>query len=634
MEKTSGDIWIEKYRPKSLSEMVGQDAIVSLLKAYVSRRALPHLLFAGPPGTGKTTAAIALARDLFGEDWRESFLELNASVTGDTPVLVRFAGRTERTTMGDLARRYLHDGGPDRAVTEGVEILSVDRSAHVRFMPVSRIIRHRVPRVARITVDGGSVRTSFNHSVIVIDRMGRFSDVPVSSLRPGDALLSFTPLTGGREHVLDLARHAPPTEVRVSPGRPLLASPSGPAMRGPVDLDEDLMCTFGNYATEGSAPPVWMSGMADLDHGNPREAPSAGSGLLPSRPFVDFISHLPTAAAGNWKHDREPALDGQGAHGTLKNGIERMVDSIDPAKLTTSDREALERWKTLARSDLYALEILGIEEEEWTDYVYDVSVPGSEMFWGGTVPLLLHNSDERGIDTVRGTIKNYARTVTLSSVPFKILFLDEGDQLTNEAQSSLRRMMERYATICRFVISCNYSSRIIPPIQSRCAVFRFRPLKVEDVKGYLSRIAKSEGKTVEASALEAIIQVAMGDLRQSVNILQQASAISDTVDADAIYESSALPMPKEVEGLITSALEGHFREARERLQNLLTEKGASGEDILRAIHSQVQTLPIPDLEKMRLIDHLAELEFRISEGATPRIQIEALLARLVATRLK
>jgi replication factor C small subunit len=255
------------------------------------------------------------------------------------------------------------------------------------------------------------------------------------------------------------------------------------------------------------------------------------------------------------------------------------------------------------------------------------------MFFGGTVPLLLHNSDERGIETVRTTIKNYARSSTLGTMSFKILFLDESDNLTSEAQASLRRLMERYASLCRFILSCNYSSRIIPPIQSRCAVFRFRPLKIEDMKNYLERIATAEGKAVEPEAYDAILRLSMGDMRQAVNILQQASAISPKVDADTVYESSALPLPKEVEDMLAPALKGEFRAAREKLYALLTEKGASGEDVLKAIHSYLPSLAIPDIEKVRLVDYLAEMEFRMVEGASSRIQLEALLARLALPHL-
>jgi replication factor C small subunit len=188
--------------------------------------------------------------------------------------------------------------------------------------------------------------------------------------------------------------------------------------------------------------------------------------------------------------------------------------------------------------------------------------------------------------------------------------------------------MERYASLCRFILSCNYSSRIIPPIQSRCAVFRFRPLKVEDMRKYLARIAAAESKEVEPEAYDAIIRLSMGDMRQAVNILQQASAISPKVDADTVYESSALPLPKEVEDMLAPALEGNFRLARDKLYTLIIEKGASGEDLLRAIHSYLPGLAIPDSEKIRLVDYLAEMEFRIVEGASSRIQLEALLARL------
>ena len=705
MDKVTGDIWIEKYRPKSLSEMVGQEAIVDLLRAYVVRKSLPHLLFAGPPGTGKTTAALALAHDLFGAEWRESFLELNASVTGETPVRVRIQGRTQRTTMGDLATRYLSPGGPDATRVKDVEILSVDRDHKVGYQPVSVISRHRVSRLANILVEGGSVRTSLNHSVMILDKEGRLAKIQSSELKVGDFLLTFREEPEGRPTTSDLSPNAPGRKAVPKKQRPPVAdplaqtlpsasryngeledTPSFPSIAGMryfpntlplVDprvganaapafaLDSSvahlraIQEEYAGQAPGGSNQVLWedsfskpwildavsLTGTSVLESGpteGGREArvpwsqgsSSPDSALLPSRPFCEFLEGLDQPPSFPWRSTLRHSLSAKRAPRARKSTITEILDRIDEGTLTPNERESASRWRKLAGSDLYPLRILAIEEQECHEYVYDVSVPGGEMFWGGTVPLLLHNSDERGIDTVRGTIKNYARSTTLSSSPFKLLFLDEADMLTSEAQASLRRLMERYASLCRFVISCNYSSRIIPPIQSRCAVFRFRPLKAEDVKRYLGQIAKSEGKTVEPAALDAILHISQGDMRQSVNILQQASAISDKVDADTVYESSALPMPKEVEGLITSALEGHFREARDRLQALLTEKGASGEDILRAIHGQVQTLPIDDLDKMRLIDYLAEMEFRLTEGASPRLQIEALLARLVAYRSK
>lgn len=242
--------------------------------------------------------------------------------------------------------------------------------------------------------------------------------------------------------------------------------------------------------------------------------------------------------------------------------------------------------------------------------------------------LELNGSDERGIDTVRGTIKNYARSAPLGEVSFKILFLDECDAMTSEAQASLRRTMERYSTICRFILSCNYSSRIIEPIQSRCGVFRFRSLEPAEIRAYLERIAVSEKKTVTPAAYEAILKLSEGDLRRGVNLLQLASATTETVDADVVYESAATPLPREVEGMVNAAIAGDFLGAREKLYALFTERGASGEDVVKAVHSYLTTVPIPDTERVRLVDALAEVEFRIVEGASDRIQLESFLTRL------
>jgi replication factor C small subunit len=247
--------------------------------------------------------------------------------------------------------------------------------------------------------------------------------------------------------------------------------------------------------------------------------------------------------------------------------------------------------------------------------------------------LELNASDERGIDTVRTTIKQYARTAPLGNVGFKILFLDEADNLTSEAQGSLRRMMERYSTSCRFVLSCNYSSRIIDPIQSRCAVFRFRAYRPEAVREQVERVAKAEGKQIEPAALDAIVVTSGGDMRRATNLLQLAATHVDTITLAALEEHATVPLRKEVEAMLSAALRGRFPEARSRLFALFTDRGAAGEEILRAIHSYLPDIPesvLPARQKVRLLEYLGEVDFRLAQGASDRIQLEAVLAHVAA----
>jgi len=258
---------------------------------------------------------------------------------------------------------------------------------------------------------------------------------------------------------------------------------------------------------------------------------------------------------------------------------------------------------------------------------------GSE--WRGSF-LELNASDERGIDTVRTTIKQYARTAPIGGVGFKVLFLDEADNLTSEAQASLRRLMERYSGSCRFILSCNYSSRIIDPIQSRCAVFRFRAYSPEAVRTQIKRIATGEGKKVSPEALETILTASGGDMRRATNLLQLAGTHSDSVTAETIKEYATIPLRREVEGMLTAALGGNFREARDRLFAMFVERGASGEDILKAIHSYLPDIPDTVLsarEKVRLLEYLGEVDFRLAQGASDRIQLEAVLAHVAASAL-
>ncbi len=241
----------------------------------------------------------------------------------------------------------------------------------------------------------------------------------------------------------------------------------------------------------------------------------------------------------------------------------------------------------------------------------------------------LNASDERGIDVVRGKIKNFARTAPLGDAAFKIIFLDEADSLTGDAQSALRRTMERYAHICRFILSCNYSSKIIEPIQSRCVVFRFSPLDSPDMQPYLERIAAAEDLEITDDGMQALLYVANGDLRKAINALQTSATLSQHIDAEGIYRTTATAKPEEAKKVMETALQGSFIEAREQLDTLLIEYGLSGEDVLKGMHSAVFDLPVQEKTKADIIEKIGEADFRIVEGSNERIQIEALLASLV-----
>lgn len=238
----------------------------------------------------------------------------------------------------------------------------------------------------------------------------------------------------------------------------------------------------------------------------------------------------------------------------------------------------------------------------------------------------LNASDERGIDIVRGKIKDFARAASIAGTDFKIIFLDEADALTSDAQAALRRTMERYTQTCRFILSCNYSSKIIEPIQSRCAVFRFRPLTESDVKAYLKRICSGEHVEITEDGLSAIVELAVGDMRKATNILQVASSLGKRVDQDTVFESTENIRPSEIKDLLTAAIGGSFSAARSRLDELIARHGLSGEDIIAGIHRAVFDLPVSEESKIRLVDRVGEAEFRMVSGASERIQLEALLA--------
>jgi replication factor C small subunit len=241
----------------------------------------------------------------------------------------------------------------------------------------------------------------------------------------------------------------------------------------------------------------------------------------------------------------------------------------------------------------------------------------------------LNASDERGIDVVRETVKTFARVRSIGEIPFKIMILDEADNMTSDAQQALRRTMERYTETCRFILCANYSGKIIEPIQSRCAPFRFTFLPREEQDKYLKHIAENEGVKLLKDGLEAIFEVCGGDLRKAINTLQAAASLNKPVDSKVVYSIAGRANPADVQKMIETAMKGDFLEARKQLRDMIQKYGVAGSDIIRQIHTEIFRGDIPEEWKIKLADIVGEIDYRLVEGADEEVQLSALLARLV-----
>ncbi len=242
--------------------------------------------------------------------------------------------------------------------------------------------------------------------------------------------------------------------------------------------------------------------------------------------------------------------------------------------------------------------------------------------------LELNASDARGIDVIRTDVKDFAKTQPPAGVPFKILVLDEADSMTAAAQQALRRTMEKFTQNCRFILICNYSNKIILPIQSRTSMFRFATLSQEEISQRISHIAKQENVKLRQDGLDALIYAVEGDLRRAINYLQAAASLGEEITETIVYRITGKINPQEIQDLLKAALAREFMVAHRKLTDFFQNYGLSGRNIVRQCHQEVFKLEIDEKVKLDILKILAEIEFRLSQGATEEIQLNAMIAQL------
>nr|CDQ00251.1 Bm4081, isoform g [Brugia malayi] len=247
--------------------------------------------------------------------------------------------------------------------------------------------------------------------------------------------------------------------------------------------------------------------------------------------------------------------------------------------------------------------------------------------------LELNASDDRGIGIVREQIINFAQTSTLnvdknqSSVP-KLIILDEADAMTKDAQSALRRVIEKFTDNVRFCIICNYLSKIIPAIQSRCTRLRFAPLSNEQILPRLHHIVQVETLTVTEDGQKALLNLAEGDMRRVINILQSTAMAFKTVDEPNVYRCVGYPLPTDVEKIVKILLNDSIEDAYTKIEEIRTERAFALSDILNSMHEFIFRLVVPPELLSRLLICMADIEYHLSQGCSDRLQLGALIGKM------
>lgn len=251
-----------------------------------------------------------------------------------------------------------------------------------------------------------------------------------------------------------------------------------------------------------------------------------------------------------------------------------------------------------------------------------------------SMTLELNASDARGINVVRDQIKEFAGTRQLfHKGGIKLIILDEADSMTNDAQFALRRIIEKYTKNARFCMICNYVSKIIPALQSRCTRFRFAPLSCEQIRGRLEDVAKREKCITTPGGINAILELANGDMRRVLNLLQSTHMCGD-VNQITVYETAGAPLPNDMKSILDFLLNHSFRKAVEEIVGMCSIKGYALTDVLHNLTNMIIAMDFPPAVLAELLDGMSNVEHRLASGTDEKLQAGSLVGVFTKARLQ
>lgn len=254
--------------------------------------------------------------------------------------------------------------------------------------------------------------------------------------------------------------------------------------------------------------------------------------------------------------------------------------------------------------------------------------------------LEMNASDTRGIDDIRDQVVTFASTRKIFSSGMKLVILDEADNMTKDAQFALRRVIEKYTSNTRFCLICNYVSKIIPALQSRCTRFRFSPLAPEQVRGRVEDICKAEGIECTEDGMNSLLRLGRGDMRKVLNLLEASSMqrvgpegdLKPVVDSHLVYQVAGKPTPDDIDTIIESLFNDSMRDSAEKIGHLQMERGLALTDIVSELHDRVRTIDVPADVLKHLLIELAEAEFRLATAVDDQIQLMGIISVFMLAR--